>query len=713
MKRLARRGFILFLVFASTGLALLPATAQEDRLSRFAAAINSFEAFAAEQMFFDRIPGLSVGFIKDDFTWARGFGHSDLENKVPAKAETSYRLASVSKTITAIAVLQLAEEGKINLEAEIQAYVPYFPRKKWPVTVRQLLGHIGGISHYKDDATEGHIKVPRNTREALAIFQNFDLVAEPGTRYNYSSYGFNLLGAAVEGASGMPYGEYITKHIFEPLGMDSSRVDNPLDLIPNRVRGYQIVKGELKNSEFVDVSSRFAAGGLRSTVVDLLKYARGIINGELLSAPTWKKMFSSMVLRNGFFTWYGMGWDVEPWDGHFTASHSGSQPETRTHLLIFPADRFAVAIASNLEGSNLIPYVRRLTELVLDDDIDSNAYAPNKVLQSVYTAVNLVFSHGMSQYQWNGHPLTQSQNDIREAFDYFNDQTSEKALRQDFEATKKKILAGVHPASRQAFTKVGSSMAMALEEEWGKDKLQTYLRLGPIAFFSDYIKLTTSNNAPKRHPRFRPEFVSLMADWEKDWSRTYTDEVQHLSFTPGSDFVRIMARLKEEFSGASIYPDFTDALSSAADHYLRKDNPDRAMAILTSGQPLYPASPSLNASLGLAHLWKGDSKTAHEFYSRAYELDSTHPAVSVERYIASGGLLARANKPKEALELGEIALQFYPTETRLYVELSDLCVTLGEKDKAFDFLRKALQIDPKNENARKKLRALEKQERTK
>jgi tetratricopeptide (TPR) repeat protein len=511
----------------------------------------------------------------------------------------------------------------------------------------------------------------------------------------------------------MPYGEYITKHIFEPLGMDSSRLDNPLDLIPNRVRGYQIVKGELENSEFVDVSSRFAAGGLRSTVVDLLKYARGIINGELLSAPTWKKMFSSMVLRNGFFTWYGMGWDVEPWDGHFTASHSGSQPETRTHLLIFPADRFAVAIASNLEGSNLIPYVRRLTELVLDDDIDSNAYAPNKVLQSVYTAVNLVFSHGMSQYQWNGHPLAQSQNDIREAFDYFNDQTSEKALRQDFEATKKKILAGVHPASRQAFTKVGSSMAMALEEEWGKDKLQTYLRLGPIAFFSDYIKLTTSNNAPKRHPRFRPEFVSLMADWEKDWSRTYTDEVQHLSFTPGSDFVRIMARLKEEFSGASIYPDFTDALSSAADHYLRKDNPDRAMAILTSGQPLYPASPSLNASLGLAHLWKGDSKTAHEFYSRAHELDSTHPAVSVERYIASGGLLARANKPKEALELGEIALQFYPTETRLYVELSDLCVTLGEKDKAFDFLRKALQIDPKNENARKKLRALEKQERTK
>ena len=713
MKRLVRLGFILFLIFASSRLSLFPATTQEDRLSGFAAAIKTFEEFVAEQMFFDRMPGLSVGFIKDDFTWARGFGYADLENKVPAKAETSYRLASVTKTITAVAVLQLAEEGKINLEAEIQAYVPYFPRKKWPVTVRQLLGHIGGISHYKNYAVESHIKEPKNTREALAIFQNFDLVAEPGTRYNYSSYGFNLLGAAVEGASGLPYGEYIAKRIFEPLGMDSSRLDNSLDLIPGRVRGYQIVKGELKNSEFVDVSSRFAAGGVRSTVVDLLKYARGIINGELLSQPTREKMFSSMGLRNGFFTWYGVGWDVEPWDGHFAVSHGGSQPETRTHLLIFPADRFAVAIASNLEGSNLIPYVRRLVELVLNDDIDGSAYAPDKVLQSLYTAVNLAFTHGMSQYQWTGLPLAQNQNELKQAFDYFNDQTSEKALRQDFEAKKKKILAAVHPISNQAFTKVGNYMAMALEEEWGKDKLQTYLREGPIAFFSDYIKLTTSDSAPKRHPRFKPEFISLMADWQKDWSRTYTDEVRCLSFTPGSDFVRIMARLKEKFSGASLYPDFTAALSSAAEHYLRKDNPDRAIALLTSGQPLYPASPSLNASLGLAHLWKGDSKTARRFYARAHELDFTHPSVSVERYIASGGLLAREEKPKQALELGEIALAFYPRETRLFVELSDLCVTLGQKDKAADCLRKALQIDPKNENARKKLRVLEKQGGTK
>ena len=91
----------------------------------------------------DNVPGISVGFLKDNFFWAHGFGYSDLENLVPAKAENSYRLASVTKTITAIAVLQLVETGKIDLDADIQAYVPSFPKKRWPVTVRQLLGHLG------------------------------------------------------------------------------------------------------------------------------------------------------------------------------------------------------------------------------------------------------------------------------------------------------------------------------------------------------------------------------------------------------------------------------------------------------------------------------------------------------------------------------------------------------------------------------------------
>ncbi|MFZ2054645.1 MAG: serine hydrolase domain-containing protein, partial [Candidatus Aminicenantales bacterium] len=240
-KQRVRLVFVIVFLSAATAFPAVPR--QEKARPLYAEAIQAYERFVAQRMAYDRIPGLSVGFIKDDFSWSRGFGWADVENNVPAKAESAYRLASITKTMTAVAVLTLVEEGKIDLDAPIQRYVPYFPRKRWPVTVRQLLGHIGGIGHYKNDADESHIKEPRDTREALAIFQDFDLIAEPGTRYNYSTYGYNLLGAAIEGASGLSYGEFVKSHILDPLDMSDSRLDHPLEIIPKRVRGYQLIKG--------------------------------------------------------------------------------------------------------------------------------------------------------------------------------------------------------------------------------------------------------------------------------------------------------------------------------------------------------------------------------------------------------------------------------------------------------------------------------------
>ena len=225
--------------------------------------LKQFDDFVALQMKLDKTPGLTIGFIKDNFEWVKGYGFADLENKVPARAESAYRLASVTKSMTAVAIMQLVEKKKIDLDAEVQTYVPYFPKKQWPVTVRQVLGHIGGISHYKDPEKELHIKEHRSTREAIAIFQDFDLVAEPGTRYHSSSDGYNLLGALVESASGMSFGEYMKQNVWGPAGMSSTRMDDPEDVIPNRVRGYRLLKGEVKNSEFIDISSRFAAGGTR------------------------------------------------------------------------------------------------------------------------------------------------------------------------------------------------------------------------------------------------------------------------------------------------------------------------------------------------------------------------------------------------------------------------------------------------------------------
>jgi CubicO group peptidase (beta-lactamase class C family) len=354
-----------------------PPTSQTT--DKYAEKLRAFEEFVREQMEKNKIPGLTVGFIKDDYVWVKGFGYADVENKVPAKAESSYRLASVQKSMTAAAILQLVEQGKINLDAEVQTYVPYFPKKKFPITVRQLLYHLGGIPHYVNRDAEQHIKVHKTTREAIAIFENFDLVAEPGTKFSYSSYGYNLLGAVIEGASGQPYADYMREHVWGPLGMSGTRMDDPLDLIPDRVRGYQLINGALKNSEFIDVSSRFAAGGARGTVLDLLKFMRGLNDGKLLSQGSVALMYAPTKTRGGSISGfpktagYAMGWNLVPQKSGLVVINDGGQQETRTFILNFPAKKFALAVAQNLERDDDGAIIFRLYELVLDEKFSLGA----------------------------------------------------------------------------------------------------------------------------------------------------------------------------------------------------------------------------------------------------------------------------------------------------------------------------------------------------
>ncbi len=351
-------------------LALVLLTPIAEAGDRYAAKLRAFETSVLAEMEKSHIPGLTIGFIKDDYVWVKGFGSSDLENHVAATADSAYRYASVQKSMTAVAVLQLVERGKIDLDAEIQTYVPYFPRKPYPVTIRQLLGHLGGIPHYVDRAKEQHIKEHKTTRETIAIFENFPLVAEPGTKWSYSSYGYDLLGAAIEEVSQQSYGDYMREHVWEPAGMTATRMDDPLALIPNRVRGYQLVNGQLRNSEFIDVSSRFAAGGTRGTVRDLLRFMQALNDGKLLSQKSIVAMQTPMKTRGGERTGfpgtegYAMGWNVMKQPSGLVYANDGGQQETRTFILNVPGKHLCIAFAMNLESDDIEALYLRLYELV-------------------------------------------------------------------------------------------------------------------------------------------------------------------------------------------------------------------------------------------------------------------------------------------------------------------------------------------------------------
>jgi CubicO group peptidase (beta-lactamase class C family) len=693
--------FLTLLIETGTPQQVAPNT----EASRYAEAINAFEKFVIQQMFLDKVPGLSIGFIKDDFIWVKGYGYADLENRAPAKPESAYRLASVTKTMTAIAVLQLVEAGKIDLDAEVQTYVPSFPKKKWPVTVRLLLGHLGGISHYRNHDVESRIKVHKDTQEALAVFQDFELVARPGTRYNYSSYGYNLLGAVVEAASGMPYGDYIQKHIFEPLGMENSRMDNPADIIPNRVRGYRLIRGEVKNSEYVDISSRFAAGGTRSTVIDLLKYARGVMEGKLLREETWKQMFSSMATQAGFLTGYGMGWKVRPLKGHFQVSHGGGQPETTTYLLILPGEKFAVALGSNLERTNRLLYVYRLAELILDEDLDGSVYVSDRREQPIYNACYQVFSHGISRYDWLGRPLTTDDEELEAAFFYFNRAVDEKNLKNFPDETRKKIDQGIHLPSDRAFTRVGTFMASTLNQRLGKEKLRDYNRTGPIAFFNDYIKF--SSRILSKKFRFDKKFARLISAWHRDWTRIYPESVRRLYVSVNTDFDTLGLALKKTFPGAKIYPDLIPSLTRVAADFRKQDNFEKSLQVLNLAADLYPESALPIIGLAATSLFTGNVEESRRLFLKARNMDSKHPRLNYIFNLASS--LENADKPEVVFPLMKIATELFPKSSKLYKEIGNMYVLIGKIAMAIDNYKKALAINPKDKETREKLTELEKQ----
>lgn len=304
------------------------------------------------------LPGLTIAVVADgEIRWSNAYGLADVENQVPARTPTLFRIASTSKPITAVAAMQLVERGKLDLDAPVQRYVPGFPVKSKPVTTRQLLAHLGGIRAYKPNEGE-QTRNYETLTAALDVFKDDSLVAEPGTRYQYTTFGYTLLGAVIEGASGMPYRDYLREHVLAPAGMTSTRPDDIAAIVPHRARGYSPLvygrfDGKWKNAILMDPSYKIPGGGLLSTCEDLARFAIAVMSGKLLGRESFERMTTMQRTLDGKETGYGLGWYLGPWKGRGGGPavwHGGVQPGTTAELKLLPRQRVAVAILANLEG---------------------------------------------------------------------------------------------------------------------------------------------------------------------------------------------------------------------------------------------------------------------------------------------------------------------------------------------------------------------------
>jgi len=342
---------ILVAVVVGSGMTR-PASAQ-DGYASYAGEIATADALVREKVDSENIPGYAVAvYASGRMVWAQGFGYSNVELGSPVLPNSRFRIGSVAKTFTSSLLALLVRDGRLDLDAPVQQYVPSFPVKNFPVTTRQLAGHLAGIRHYQGDENMNYQNY-ETVLEGLEIFADDPLLFEPETDYSYSSYGWNLLSAVLEGAAGEPFLEMMQRRVFGPLGMLHTGPDRIDSIIPQRTGYYVQRDGAVLNARAVDNSYKWAGGGFLSSVEDLVRYGAAHLAPGYLDEESLALLQTSQRLRSGEQTDYGMGWRVWTTDsGRRAVGHTGGSVGGTTAMVLFPEEGVVVAVIANMSGAS-------------------------------------------------------------------------------------------------------------------------------------------------------------------------------------------------------------------------------------------------------------------------------------------------------------------------------------------------------------------------
>jgi CubicO group peptidase (beta-lactamase class C family) len=346
---------ILVLSLAVAGIAQTPGSHSDP-----------VDQYVQAEMRKQHIPGLALLVARDGkIVKAQGYGLANVELQVPVKPETVFQSGSVGKQFTATAVMMLVEEGKIKLDVPITNYFKDAPASWKQVTVRELLSHTAGFTDYpgsfnfRKDYTED---------ELFKVIAGIPLAFPPGTKWDYSNLGYATLGILIHRVTGEFYGDFLQERIFQPLGMTTTRILSEADIIPNRAAGYRLVKGELKNQEWVAPTVNTSAdGSLYFSILDLAKWDAALYTEKLLKRSSLEEMWTPAKLSNGQPNSdnYGFGWDIENIDGHRMLDHGGGWQGFRTHISRYVDDKLTVVVLANLAEADTGRITKHIAEIYL------------------------------------------------------------------------------------------------------------------------------------------------------------------------------------------------------------------------------------------------------------------------------------------------------------------------------------------------------------
>ena len=340
------------------------------------------DTFLAAKMKSLKIPGMSIAVLhRGNVKYKNSYGFANLEYAVPVTSESSFKIASLTKPITAIAIIQLMEKKLISLDTPASHYLNSLPKKWHTITVRQLLSHTSGLADYfqsPDWSWRNSWRLDLNHEEFIKMNEKSPMLFKPGEKMKYCNTNYYLLGMLIEKLTGKRYSEYLVNHIFEPLEMTNSRLDNAKAIIANRVSGYTLEDGELKNAEFTSDTWAYSEGGVITTIEDLAKLESSLYTEKLIKRKNLELMWTPTKLNDGGIAilgdngagkpnYYGLGWAISDYKNHKLILAGGNKPGYTCTFFRFIDDDLTVIILSNLSSSPLYGIAGEIAELYLPD----------------------------------------------------------------------------------------------------------------------------------------------------------------------------------------------------------------------------------------------------------------------------------------------------------------------------------------------------------
>jgi len=356
-----------------TDPAAVPSTVAAAPAERYSGAVEKARSLARALLVQENLPGLSVAVAIDgEIVWAEGFGFANVERRAPVTPRTRFRTGSVSKTLTAAAVALLYDRGRIDLDAPVQTYVPSYPQKQWTISTRQLLGDVAGVHRPRGDSNDnlayGHCT---SLNEALKAFADEPLSFEPGTKYQFSTYGWVLLSAVVEDASGEPFPTFMSREVFKPLGMERTGLegtDDNADTVSFYFpRAAMRPRLGLQDGPGADYSCFVGAGAFLSTPSDLVRLGSAMLKPGLLTAETIKLFQTPLQLESGASTGFALGWKVDTTQLAGAPArllrHRATPTGSTVSLSLFPDRRMVISATTNVtHGMAVDPFALQVAE---------------------------------------------------------------------------------------------------------------------------------------------------------------------------------------------------------------------------------------------------------------------------------------------------------------------------------------------------------------